>query len=96
MSGAPEVPTIAESGGPALEGSTWVLILAPVGTPREVVNRLSSEMGRILASAEMRERLEKLGIDAVGSTPAEAARFLDTEIVKWAKVINTAGIKAEQ
>ena len=64
--------------------------------PREIVNRLSSEMARILASAEMKERLEKLGIDAVGSTPADAARFLDDEIRKWAKVINTAGIKAEQ
>lgn len=96
VTGAPEVPTIAESGGPALEGSTWVLILAPAGTPREIVNRLSTEMGKILASAEMRDRLEKLGIDAVGSSPAEAARFLEAEIVKWAKVINTAGIKAEQ
>ena len=96
VAGAPEVPTVAESGGPALESSTWVLMLAPAGTPREVVNRLSSEMAKILASPEMRERLDKLGIDAVGSTPAEAARFLDTEIAKWAKVINTAGIKAEQ
>lgn len=96
VAGAPEVPTVAEAGGPALESSTWVLVLAPAGTPREIVNRVSSELGRILASPEMRDRLEKLGIDPVGSTPAEAARFLDEEIVKWAKVINTAGIKAEQ
>ena len=96
VAGAPEVPTVAEAGGPALEGSTWVLVLAPAGTPREIVNRISSELGRILASPDMRDRLEKLAIDPVGSTPAEAARFLDEEIVKWAKVINTAGIKAEQ
>jgi tripartite-type tricarboxylate transporter receptor subunit TctC len=96
VAGAPEVPTVAEAGGPALESSTWVLILAPAGTPREIVNRVSAELGKILAAPEMRERLDKLGIDAVGSTPAEAGRFLDGEIVTWAKVINTAGIKAEQ
>jgi len=95
VAGAPEVPTVGEAGGPPLEASTWVLILAPAGTPREAVSRISSELQKILASPEMRERLEKLGIDPVGSTPAEAARFLDDEIVKWAKVINTAGIKPE-
>jgi tripartite-type tricarboxylate transporter receptor subunit TctC len=94
--GAPEVPTVAESGGPALESSTWVLVLVPAGTPREAIGRLSSELGKILNSPDVRERFEKLGIDAVGGTPEQAARFLDEEIAKWAKVINTAGIKAEQ
>jgi tripartite-type tricarboxylate transporter receptor subunit TctC len=94
--GAAEVPTVAEAGGPALEGSTWVLFLVPAGTPREAVTRLSTEIARILATLDMRERLEKLGIDAVGSSPEQAARFLDDEIAKWAKVITTAGIKAEQ
>jgi tripartite-type tricarboxylate transporter receptor subunit TctC len=93
--GAPEVPTIAEAGGPPLEGSTWVLFLVPAGTPREAVTRLSTEIARILATPDMRERFEKLGIDAVGSTPEQAVRFLDEEIAKWAKVITTAGIKAE-
>ena len=96
VGGAPEVPTLAEAGGPALEGSTWVLILVPAGTPREAVARLSTELARILGSAEVRERFEKLGIEPVGSTPEQAARFLDEEIAKWARVIKTAGIKAEQ
>ena len=96
ITGAPEVPTLAEAGGPALEGSTWVLILVPAGTPREAVSRLSTELARILASAEVRDRFEKLGIEPVGSTPEQAARFLDEEIAKWARVIRTAGIKAEQ
>ena len=93
---APEVPTLAEAGGPALEGSTWVLFLAPAGTPREAVARISSEVGKIMASPDLRGRFEQLGIEPLGTTPAEAARFLDEEIAKWAKVITTAGVKAEQ
>jgi tripartite-type tricarboxylate transporter receptor subunit TctC len=95
IAGASEVPTLREAGGPALEGSTWVLILVPAGTPREAVARLSTEIARILASQEMRERFEKLGIEPVGSTPEQAARFLDDEIAKWAQVIKTANIKAD-
>jgi tripartite-type tricarboxylate transporter receptor subunit TctC len=96
VAGAPEVPTMEEAGGPALEGSTWVLFLAPVGTPQAAINRLAGEITKIVAAPEMRTRFEQLGIEAVGSTPAEAARFLDAEIAKWAKVITTAGVKAEQ
>ena len=96
IAGAPEVPTLAEAGGPPLEGSTWVLFLAPAGTPREAVNRLSAEVAKILATPEMRTRFEQLGIEAVGNTPEQAARFLDDEIAKWAKVITAAGVKAEQ
>ena len=96
IAGAPEVPTVGEAGGPPLEGSTWVLFLAPAGTPRDVVNRLSAEVARILATPEVRARFEQLGIEAVGNTPEQAARFLDDEIAKWAKVITTAGVKAEQ
>jgi tripartite-type tricarboxylate transporter receptor subunit TctC len=96
VSGAPEVPTVAEAGGPPIEGSTWVLFLAPAGTPRDVVSRLSSETQKVLATPEMRARFEQLGIEAVGSTPEQARRFLEDEIAKWAKVITTAGVKAEQ
>jgi tripartite-type tricarboxylate transporter receptor subunit TctC len=96
VTGATEVPTVAEAGGPALEGSTWVLFLAPAGTPRDVVNRLSSETAKILASPEIRGRFEQIGIEPVGSTPEQAVKFLDDEIAKWAKVITTANVKPEQ
>lgn len=96
VTGASEVPTLPEAGGPAIEGSTWVLFLAPAGTPPAAINKLAGEITKIVAAPEMKARFEQLGIEAVGSTPAEAARFLDTEIAKWAKVITTAGVKAEQ
>jgi len=95
VSGAPEVPTVAEAGGPAIEGSTWVLFLAPAGTPREIVQRLSSETAKIVAGPDLRARFEQLGIEPVGSTPEQASAFLNDEIAKWAKFITTAGVKAE-
>jgi tripartite-type tricarboxylate transporter receptor subunit TctC len=94
--GAAEVPTMAEAGGPAIESSTWVLFLAPAGTPRDIVNRLAQEAGKAVQSPEIRDRFNQIGIEPVGNTPAEAAKFLDDEIAKWAKVIRTAGVKAEQ
>lgn len=96
VAAASEVPTLAEGGGPAIEGSTWVMFMAPAGTPRETVNRLSAEVGKTMAGAELRNRFEQLGIEPLGTTPEQAARFLDDEIAKWAKVITTAGVKAEQ
>jgi len=96
VAGASEVPTIAEAGGPLIEASTWILFLAPVGTPREIVDRLASETARAVASADIKSRFETMGIEPVGNRPDEAARFLDEEIAKWAKVISTAGVKPEQ
>ena len=94
--GAPEVPTIVEAGGPAVEGSTWVMFLAPAGTPSAIVNRISSETAKIVADPAMRERFEQIGIEGAGTTPAETGRFLAEEIAKWANVIQIAGVKAEQ
>ncbi len=93
--GAPDVPTLVEAGGPPVEGSTWVLFLAPAGTPREIVARLSAETAKVLAMPEIRARFEQLGVEPGGGTPAEAARFLDAEIEKWARVITTAKVKPE-
>ncbi len=92
---APEVPTMAEAGGPALEASTWVMFLAPAGTPRETVQRLNAEVAKAVNSAEIRAKFEALGIVPVGSSPEATARYLDDEIARWAKVIATASVKAE-
>ena len=94
--GAPEVPTIVEAGGPAVEGSTWVMFLAPAGTPSAIVNRISAETAKIVADPAMRERFEQIGIEGAGTTPVETGRFLADEIAKCAKVIQVAGVKAEQ
>ena len=92
---APEVPTIAESGGPALESSTWVLFLAPAGVPRDILTRLNAEVAKAVNSPDIKAKFEALGIEPVGNSPEAAAKFLDDEIAKWAKVIGAAGVKAE-
>jgi tripartite-type tricarboxylate transporter receptor subunit TctC len=92
--GAQEVPTMAEAGGPALESSTWLLFLAPAGTPREIVNRLSQETDKAVKSADLAARFDQLGIFPGGGTPEQASKFLSDEITKWARVISTAGVKA--
>src|SRR5580765_4018161 len=87
----PDVPTLAQAGGPALESSTWVMFMAPGGTPRDIINRLSAEAARALKEADVREKLVQTGIEPVGNSPEAAKKFLDGEIAKWKKVIDTAG-----
>jgi len=95
LPGAAEVPTFAEAGGPPLQSSTWVMFLAPAAVPRDIVARMSAEVAKAVASPDITKRFEALGIEPVGNSPAQAAKFLDEEIAKWAKVISTAGVKAE-
>jgi len=96
IQGAPDVPTLAEAGGPPLESSTWVLFMAPGGTPRPIIDRLAKETARAINESEIKTRFNDIGIIPVGNSPAEAGKFLQDEVAKWAKVINTAGVKAEQ
>jgi tripartite-type tricarboxylate transporter receptor subunit TctC len=96
IQGAPEVPTFAEAGGPPLESSTWVLFMAPGNTPRAIVDRLAQETAKAINDSDIKERFNQIGIEPVGNTPQQAASFLEAEISKWAKVITTAGVKAEQ
>ncbi len=96
IAGAPEVPTMSEAGGPALEAATWVLFLAPAGTPQEIVNRMSAEAAKAIGAADIKSRFSAIGIDPVGNTPEQAGQFLADEIAKWSKVIKTAGVTAER
>lgn len=88
-----ELPTMMEAGVASYESATWYGIVAPAGTPADIVNRLNSEIVAILKSPEMNDRLSKEGADPVGNTPAEFARHIQTEIEKWRKVIRAAGIQ---
>lgn len=89
----PDVPTFAEQGYPGIVGSTWAAMLAPAGVPREIVQRMSTEVTRIIRSAEVSRRLEQsMGTFAEGSTPQECDAFIAAETTKWAKVIRDAGV----
>jgi tripartite-type tricarboxylate transporter receptor subunit TctC len=91
----PDVPTMTEAGYPGVEGDTWVGVLAPAGTDKQVVALLNREMVGILAQPAMKERLADLGYEPVGNRPDEFAAQIRTEIAKWAKVIRSAGIQAQ-
>jgi tripartite-type tricarboxylate transporter receptor subunit TctC len=92
----PEIPTLAQAGGPDIESSTWVLFMAPGGTPKAIVERMAAETAKAINESDIKDRFNQIGIVPVGNNPEQAARFLDEEVAKWAKVINTAGVKAEQ
>lgn len=92
---APELPTMEEAGLPGFEVTAWYALLAPAGTPQEIVQRLHAESARILASPELAKRLLGLGFEPVGSTPEQTGAFIQSEIVKWAKVIRDSGAKPE-
>lgn len=93
-SAAPELPTVAET-VPGFEVTTMYGISAPAKTPRPIIDRLHSEIIRALNSPDLKARLIEAGADPVGSTPEEYTAFIKSEIAKWAKVINAAGIKGE-
>ena len=92
---APNVPTLPESGGPPIESASWVMFLAPAGTPPDIVKKLSDAVAKAVRSPELSARFVELAIIPVGNTPAEARKYLDDEIAKWRQVIDTANVKAE-
>ena len=91
----PEVPTVAESGLPGYEVSVWFGVLAPAGTPADIVQRLNTEIVRILGTAEVRERFFKQGVEVQTSTADQYQAFVRSEVTRWAKVIKEAGIKED-
>jgi len=91
----PDVPTVAESGLPGFEASNWFGLMAPAGTPPEIVGRLNAEAAKVLQDAEVRKKLATLGFEIKTSTPQEFTTLLRNETEKWAKVIKTSGVRAE-
>jgi tripartite-type tricarboxylate transporter receptor subunit TctC len=95
VTSVPNLPTIAEAGLPGYEASAWYALFAPARTPKVIVDKLQTEVARILKLPDVRERLAFETIQPVGSTPAEFAEFLKREIVKWGAIIRESGAKVD-
>ena len=91
----PQLPTVAEAGVPGYEASTWYAMFAPPATPPQIVERLHRDVAATVKSPEIRKQLAVVGIDPVGGTPVELAKYLRSEMVKWGKVAKASGAKAD-
>ena len=91
----PALPTVSESGLKGYESSQWYGLLAPAGTPLDIVNVLGAHTMKVMQTAEMKERMKEAGSIAVGSTREEFAKHLANEFAKWAKVIKASGATAD-
>jgi tripartite-type tricarboxylate transporter receptor subunit TctC len=91
----PDVPTIAESGMPGYESTTWYGFLGPAGLPKDIVARLNRAIVEAVGAKDLRERYLALGADPQASTPDEYAAYIRNDIASWAKVVKAAGAKAE-
>ena len=91
----PDVPTLQESGFPGLVTDEWWVMLAPAGTPKPIVNTLNAEITRIFTRPDVEEKAAKLGIEFIGSTPAQAAEFIQSESIRNARVIKAAKIEPQ-
>jgi len=92
--GAPDIPAIAES-LPGFEVNSWYGLLAPAGTPRDIILRINEEVARALREKDARDRLYSIGAEPLSNTPDEFAAFIRSEMAKWAKVVKVAGIRVE-
>jgi len=91
----PDLPTMSEAGLKGYETSTWGGLLAPAGTPKDVIAKLNAEVDKALASPDVREKLATAGIEPGGGTPAAFGAFIQSEMARWARVAKDAGIQPE-
>jgi tripartite-type tricarboxylate transporter receptor subunit TctC len=96
VSALPAIPTVAEAGVPAYESVSWYGLAAPSGTSKDIVARLYNEASAILRTTDMKERFARDGTEVVATSPEAFAAYIRAEAVKWAKVVQSAGIKPEQ
>ena len=93
--GTPDIPTMAEAGLAGFEVNSWYGLLAPAGTPREIILRLNSEVGRALREPDARERLYTIGAEPMNGTPEEFTAYIAAEMAKWSKGVKNAGLRAD-
>jgi tripartite-type tricarboxylate transporter receptor subunit TctC len=91
----PEIPTVAESGVPGFDAVSWAGVCVPGGTSRDIINRLQTEIAKVLKLPDIAERLMRDGIEPVGSTPEQFQAFIEREKVKWSKVVRDSGARAD-
>ncbi len=91
----PDVPTLQEAGVPGYEASVWLALLAPAGTPRDIVNRLNTEIARLMESADTRKALFDAGVEVSLSTPEALGEYMLKEMERWGKVVKDTGVKME-
>ena len=91
----PEVPTFAESGFPGFEATTWHGLVAPAGTPKDVVATLNRAFTTALEDPEVKRQLTDLGVDVGPTTPEEFRAYIHSEIPKWAEIVRASGVKVE-
>jgi len=91
----PDTPTIAESGLPGFDASSWFGLLAPAGTPPAIIAKLNTEIAKWLATPEAKEKLVAIGANIAGGTPEDFARHIQAETAKWAKVVKESGAKVD-
>ena len=95
MKAFPNVPTMAELGFPRVAASIWYGMMAPAGTPKDIITKPNAESNRILATQDVKDRMAATGIDAAGGTPEQFAKFIREELAKWGPVVKAAGAKAD-
>lgn len=91
----PQVPTVSESGLPGFEAVTWFGFTVPTGTPRDIVDRLNTEIGKVLAMPELKKQLALQGIDVGGGTPEQFGAYMRDEFAKWGRLVKESGMTAD-
>jgi tripartite-type tricarboxylate transporter receptor subunit TctC len=91
----PDVPTAAEAGLKGLESSAWFGVMAPKGTPQPIMAKLNQDINKLLSEPAFRKRLIDIGVEPMGGTPQDFAKYLDVELKKWGEVVRVSGAKID-
>jgi tripartite-type tricarboxylate transporter receptor subunit TctC len=95
VSQVPNIPSVSESGYPGFKTETWNGLVAPAGTPKEIINRLAAEVARAAKDPVFIKQLSRIGVTAVGDTPEEFAVTIKDDVVQWAEAVKIAGLQIQ-